>query len=262
MRLAIAVRDSARECCERSATGRGDLSLNERESDARAAIVAHSGVALRAWSLAVSFLGDCIVPRGGDVGMATITEVLAAFGVDPGVTRTSMSRLAGDGWVTRQKVGRNSFYSLTPVALANSEIRCAPYLRRPVFRRILARGASISAAACPKPEQARLRASLRRSGAADLGAHVYLLPAGDDRPDPGPRDRAEGRPAAGCGGAAPRRARFRPRCARRGVRALRRSLRPLARQPRGRAEARWARRARRARLRHPLLPADRPSRPS
>ena len=146
-------------------------------------IVARSGVVLRPWSIAVSFLGDCIVPRGGDVGMSSITEVLAAFGIDPGAARTSMSRLAGDGWVTRQKVGRKSFYSLTPVALAESAA---------ASRRIYARHPQDSspwrvylAGGLPKPYQARLRATLLRRGAADLGAHVYLLPAANDLPEPG-----------------------------------------------------------------------------
>ena len=165
--------------------GRGDpAGVSEPESDELASVGARSGVPLRAWSLAVSFLGDCIVPRGGDVGLATITEVLAAFGVDPGVTRTSMSRLASDGWVTRQKVGRNSFYSLTPIALAESEaatrrIYAARHPHDPSSWRVYIGGR------LPKPEQARLRAALRRRGAADLGAHIYLLPAGDDPPDPG-----------------------------------------------------------------------------
>ncbi len=115
--------------------------------------------------------------------MATIVEVLAAFGVDPGVTRTSMSRLAGDGWVKRQKVGRNSFYSLTPVALAESEaaarrIYAARHPDDPCSWRIYIGGGM------PKPEQARLRDALRRRGAANSGGHVYLLPAGADPPDP------------------------------------------------------------------------------
>ncbi len=93
-----------------------------------------------------------------------------------------MSRLAGDGWVTRQKVGRNSFYALTPVALAELEagarrIYAARHPQDPCSWRVTFGGG------LPKPEQARLRAALRRRGAADLGAHVYLLPAGED-----PRD--------------------------------------------------------------------------
>jgi phenylacetic acid degradation operon negative regulatory protein len=168
-----------------SAMGRGDpADLNEAVSHALAAVVERSGAPLRAWSLAVSFLGDCIVPRGGDVGMATITEVLAAFGIEPGVIRTSMSRLASDGWVMRQKVGRNSFYSLTPIALAESEaatrrIYAARHPQDPCSWRVYL-GGGLS-----KPEQARLREALRRRGAADLGAHVYLLPAVDDLPGPG-----------------------------------------------------------------------------
>jgi phenylacetic acid degradation operon negative regulatory protein len=165
--------------------GRGDSAgVNKPERSALAAAVARSGVPLRAWSLAVSFLGDCIVPRGGDVGMATITDVLAAFGIDPGAARTAMSRLAGDGWVTRQKVGRLSFYALTPVALAESEaasrrIYAARHPQAPSsWRAYLGRG-------LPKPDQAGLRVRLGRRGAADLGGHVYLLPAGEDPPEPG-----------------------------------------------------------------------------
>ena len=165
--------------------GRADSACaDEPEADALAAVVARSGVALRAWSLAVSFLGDCIVPRGGDVGMATITEVLSAFGIDPGVVRTSMSRLASDGWVTRQKVGRLSFYALTPVALANSEaaarrIYAGRHPHDPCRWRVYLAGG------LPKPEQVRLRAALRRRGAADLGPQVHLLPAADGLPDQG-----------------------------------------------------------------------------
>ncbi len=165
--------------------GRVDSADNEAADGGElSGVVVRGGGPLRAWSLAVSFLGDCIVPRGGDVGMATITAVLGAFGIEPGVTRTSMSRLAGDGWVTRQKVGRNSFYSLTPIALAESEaatrrIYAARHPQDPCSWRVYLGGG------LPKREQARLRAALRRRAAADLGGQVYLLPAGDDPRDAG-----------------------------------------------------------------------------
>ena len=141
--------------------------------------VAGLGDGLRAWSLAVSFLGDCIVPRGGEVGVATISQVLAAFGVDAGVTRTSMSRLASDGWVARQKVGRNSFYALTPLALAASEtasrrIYAAHHPETPCGWRV------VYAGGLGKREQASLRTALRRRGAAELAPQTYCLPAGDD----------------------------------------------------------------------------------
>ena len=165
---------------------RGDPADNQpaAEGGELSGAIARMGGSLRAWSLAVSFLGDCIVPRGGDVGMATITEVLSAFGIEPGVTRTAMSRLAGDGWVTRQKVGRMSFYALTPVALAESEaatrrIYAARHPQDPCSWRVVFGGG------LPKAEQARLRAALRHRGAADLGGHVYVVPAGENPPEVG-----------------------------------------------------------------------------
>ncbi len=156
-----------------------DSQLRVADTAALERAVAHLGEGLRAWSLAVSFLGDCIVPRGGEVGIATIAELLAAFGVDAGVTRTSMSRLASDGWVARQKVGRNSFYALTPLALAASEtasrrIYAARHPEAPCGWRILYAGG------LEKSEQASLRTALRRRGAAELAPQAYCLPAGDD----------------------------------------------------------------------------------
>jgi phenylacetic acid degradation operon negative regulatory protein len=148
--------------------------------DLLAAVVSSSGAgSLRAWSLAVSFLGDCIVPRADDVGIATIADVLGRFGIEAGVTRTAMSRLASDGWVNRQKVGRNSFYSLTPAALAESEaasrrIYAARHPQDPCGWRVYLGGG------LAKTEQGRLRTVLRRRGAAELGSHVYILPKGED----------------------------------------------------------------------------------
>jgi len=152
---------------------------SQPDGRALADAVERLGGGLRAWSLAVTFLGDCIVPRGGEVGIATIAELLAAFGVDNGAVRTSMSRLASDGWVRRQKVGRNSFYALTSTALAASEaasrrIYAARHPEAPCGWRIL------YAAGLAREGQARLREALRRRGAAEIAAHVYLLPGGDD----------------------------------------------------------------------------------
>lgn len=131
--------------------------------------------AMRAWSLAVSFLGDCIEPRGGRVGMATITELLAAYGIDNGVVRTSLSRLASDGWVTREKVGRNSFYALTPLALAETQsaarrIYAPEHPSAPCGWRIYA------APEGGAEERRRERIVFARHGAGTLDKHVYILP--------------------------------------------------------------------------------------
>ena len=66
----------------------------------------------RTWSLIITLYGDAIVPRGGSVWLGTLLEFFRALDIGDGVVRTAMSRLAADGWLERQKVGRNSFYRL------------------------------------------------------------------------------------------------------------------------------------------------------
>ena len=66
----------------------------------------------RTGSIVITVFGDAIVPRGGSVWLGTLLEFFAAIDIDSGVVRTAMSRLAADGWLEREKVGRNSFYRL------------------------------------------------------------------------------------------------------------------------------------------------------
>lgn len=72
----------------------------------------HERGRLRVWSLAITIFGDAVVPRGGRISLANLQEVMTRLRIEPGALRTAMSRLAGDGWVVRDKQGRNSFFSL------------------------------------------------------------------------------------------------------------------------------------------------------
>jgi phenylacetic acid degradation operon negative regulatory protein len=67
---------------------------------------------LRVWSLVVTIFGDAVVPRGGRVALAVLQEIVGRLGIEAGALRTAMSRLASDGWVERERQGRNSFFSL------------------------------------------------------------------------------------------------------------------------------------------------------
>ncbi len=67
---------------------------------------------LKVWSLIVTFFGDAVVARGGNVSARTVQTVLSAMGIGAGAVRTAFSRLASDRWIVRQKVGRESFYEL------------------------------------------------------------------------------------------------------------------------------------------------------
>lgn len=66
----------------------------------------------RTGSLIITFYGDAILPRGGSVWLGTLLQFLDMLGTDGGVVRTAVSRLAADGWLDRDKLGRKSFYKL------------------------------------------------------------------------------------------------------------------------------------------------------
>jgi phenylacetic acid degradation operon negative regulatory protein len=76
---------------------------------------------VRAGSLIVTVFGDAVAPRGGTVSLASLTGLLQAFGLSPGLVRTAVSRLAADGWLGRSAVGRRGLYSLTEHGRRQSE---------------------------------------------------------------------------------------------------------------------------------------------
>lgn len=73
----------------------------------------HAKRPVRAWSLIITLYGDAIVPRGGSLWLGSLSEIMALFRIDAGHVRTAMSRLTADGWLEREKAGRNSYYRLT-----------------------------------------------------------------------------------------------------------------------------------------------------
>ena len=68
---------------------------------------------LRAGSLITTVFGDAIAPRGGTVWLGSLICAMADFGINERLVRTSVFRLAKDGWLESQQVGRRSYYSLT-----------------------------------------------------------------------------------------------------------------------------------------------------
>lgn len=65
-------------------------------------------------SLIVTVWGDAVAPRGGSLWLGSLQAILDRFGCTPGQVRTAMSRLTEEGWLARNRVGRNSFYRLGP----------------------------------------------------------------------------------------------------------------------------------------------------
>ncbi|SDG25127.1 MULTISPECIES: PaaX family transcriptional regulator C-terminal domain-containing protein [unclassified Duganella] len=72
----------------------------------------------RSKSLLVTIFGDAILPHGGMVWLGSLIELLAPFGVNDRLLRTSVFRLAQEGWLGAQRDGRRASYAITPDAMA------------------------------------------------------------------------------------------------------------------------------------------------
>jgi phenylacetic acid degradation operon negative regulatory protein len=71
----------------------------------------------RANSLVMTIFGDAIVPHGGLIWLGSLIELLAPLGVNDRLLRTSVFRLAQEGWLSAQRDGRRSAYAITPEAV-------------------------------------------------------------------------------------------------------------------------------------------------
>ncbi len=72
---------------------------------------------MKTWSLVITFLGDCVLPRGGTVPLAVIVHALQSLGIDATTVRAAVARLTQDGWLVRERRGRASDYRLDAAGL-------------------------------------------------------------------------------------------------------------------------------------------------
>lgn len=80
---------------------------------------------LRAGSLITTVFGDSIAPRGGVVWLGSLIAAMAGFGISERLVRTSVFRLARDGWLEAEQIGRRSYYRLT--AAGSERFRAATH---------------------------------------------------------------------------------------------------------------------------------------
>jgi phenylacetic acid degradation operon negative regulatory protein len=67
----------------------------------------------RAPSLIITVWGDAIAPHGGAVMLGGLIDLLAPLGINERLVRTSVFRLAREGWLKAKPIGRESLYRLT-----------------------------------------------------------------------------------------------------------------------------------------------------
>ncbi len=68
---------------------------------------------LRAGSLIVTIFGDALAPRGAIISLGSLIRLAEPFGLTDRLVRTSVARLAADGWLEAERHGRQSDYRLT-----------------------------------------------------------------------------------------------------------------------------------------------------
>jgi phenylacetic acid degradation operon negative regulatory protein len=69
---------------------------------------------IRGGSLLVTIFGDALAPRGAAVTLGSLIQLAAPFGLMERLVRTSVARLAQDGWLVARRDGRLSEYRLAP----------------------------------------------------------------------------------------------------------------------------------------------------
>jgi phenylacetic acid degradation operon negative regulatory protein len=126
----------------------------------------------------MTIFGDAIVPHGGTVWLGSLIELLAPFGVNDRLLRTSVYRLAQEGWLVANRDGRRSSYSILPQALGRFE-RAYRRIYAPLsvhwdgsWTLLLAAGGAVEA-----PERALLRKELLWEGYAMIGPGLFGHPA-------------------------------------------------------------------------------------
>jgi phenylacetic acid degradation operon negative regulatory protein len=134
----------------------------------------------RSKSLVMTIFGDAIAPHGGSVWLGSLIELLAPFGVNDRLLRTSVFRLVQEDWLVASRDGRRSAYAILPQALARfrrayRRIYSAPGLHWDGrWTLLLAPNGSVDTAL-----RAALRKELMWEGYAMLGPGVLAHPAAD-----------------------------------------------------------------------------------
>src|ERR1022692_1408055 len=174
------------------------MTMANSVSDRRAATGARPDPALSRWirqqlvlappkakSLVVTVWGDSIAPHGGALWLSGLIALLEPFGVNERLVRTSVYRLAQEGWLVARQEGRRSLYRLTRQGQRRFEH---------AYRRIYAPPATdpwdgcwhlviVPPAAIDESTRRELRKELEWDGFGVLGPGLFARPArpGDER---------------------------------------------------------------------------------
>jgi phenylacetic acid degradation operon negative regulatory protein len=133
---------------------------------------------IRGGSLLVTIFGDAIAPRGGVATLGSLIQLAHPFGLTERLVRTSVARLAQDGWLIARRDGRRSEYRLT----ASGEQRFAEATRRIYGKSPASWDGQWTLLLLPPTASRRrdnLREQLRWLGFGQLGPGLFAHPNSD-----------------------------------------------------------------------------------
>ncbi len=89
--------------------------MNDRLYDATRVLIARfrRQRPVRTGSLLITLLGDAVAPRGGVITLGSLIRLAQPFGITERLARTSVGRLAQEGWLSSRRQGRQSEYFLS-----------------------------------------------------------------------------------------------------------------------------------------------------
>ncbi len=137
----------------------------------------------RARSLIVTVWGDSLLPHGGAAWLAGLIRLMAPFGISDRLVRTSVFRLARDGWLVGTSRGRARRYRLTHDGARRFHDAHARIYDRPAddwhgeWELVLAHDVAT-------PLRAGLRDELAWAGFGTLGPTTFIRPHEPARPLP------------------------------------------------------------------------------
>lgn len=129
----------------------------------------------RAKSLIVTVWGDALAPHGGGVWLSGLIRLMAPFGINDRLVRTSVFRLARDGWLDSASHGRVSRYRLTRDGARRFDDAHRRIYERPV-EDWHGQWELVLVDAVAPAQRAPLRDELAWAGFGELSANAFIRP--------------------------------------------------------------------------------------
>lgn len=135
----------------------------------------------KAKSVIVTVYGDSVMHHGGSASLGSMIRLVESLGLNERTVRTSVFRLAKEGWLVADQIGRRSYYRLTESGRRHSSVahgRIYYHASRPWDRRwtfVITNFATVNAA-----RRKTLRSDLRWQGFGQLAGGIMLHPDPDE----------------------------------------------------------------------------------